>query len=555
MGALLPQHVVGLFKSPPELNVCVPSLVQRTLENLEQILTDTERLKKDYGLDLKVTEEEVKEIHGGRRAFGQLINKTKPQFINDTARVYSRRNNAWRKIMWGSIDAERLRLLLDDIHYFNDQLRSVMYPADQQATSTDQDQVMRFAVSQSPDKGTLDSMSGPLDSVDSAIAASARLRQRGLMLDVIPTLPTPNSGAAHSNLRNPSQSSSSRKPSSYTGKKDMRKSTDQLSNYKGHLSIEVLREVALLDGKSVVVEWKDVEGPVEPKFKYRIANVAAFLADMHYPTFHSLSCAGYFKSPTGRYAYLFEPPPEASSTFTMYSLKQLLEPPAVHPSLNDRITIALALAGTVLQLHTAGLLHKGIRPENVLYFERGSEQWERDDPFSTYLGGYDFARADNPLETTEAPSARKLTELYRHPESLGSGRVSYNKQFDLYSLGCVLIELVFWEPLPAILWRKLRQTTLKHDALVANGHINELQSEATRERLMLQHRHSLLSATDIHSIAAGLRSRSGDAYYNIVKECLHATQESSSDDDEEYHGSVETQEASVATLRSLHGVL
>ena len=543
-------NVVGLFKTPPELNVTYAPLVHKTLATLEQLLNNTEQLKRNYGLDIKITEEEVLQVSQNRKRFGILIDNTKPEFVNDTAKVFSRRNGAWRKFKWGAFDADKLRLLLKDIHYFNEQLKVVLYPTDQQANLKDHDEVMRSVLAKGPDKGTLDAMSGPLTLVDDTIAASARLRHKGLLLDLIPLLP----GTPQSTSYEPSQTSTAHKYSHVRSSKEMRKSPNQLLNSQGHSSGRVIREVALFDGKRVVVEWKDVADHLESKLKHRIANIAAFLVEMRDPSFHSLQCIGYLKASSGRYAYLFEPPTALGTDFKLFSLRELLSVSSLRPNLEQRIAIGVALAQTVLQLHTAGLLHKGIRPENVLFFKPGSaELTEIHEPGEAYLGGYDFARADNPLESTEDHSSHKTTELYRHPESLGLGRVSYNKSFDLYSLGCVLIELAFWEPLPLILWQKLNGNQAISG--ISGGQNAGVQSDAVRERLLLEHRHSLLSKATSDSIAADLRFRMGSAYEKVVAECLQITNSKCPSVDETFDDSVIIQERVVTTLRTMQCAL
>jgi hypothetical protein len=161
---------------------------------------------------------------------------------------------------------------------------------------------------------------------------------------------------------------------------------------------------------------------------------------MRNPAFHSLACFGFLKDPrSGRYACLFEPPSFAppgsmnsatsesntNPAFSMKSLDQLFSLPMLRPSLNQRLKIATDLTETVLQLHTAGWLHKCIRPGNVLFFVSGAKAWDSiNEVPSVYLSGYEYARADNPLESTEYPSMLRHARLYCHPLSLGQGRAS-----------------------------------------------------------------------------------------------------------------------------------
>lgn len=550
---------VGLFKDPPELNVSNPALIQNTLSNLEQLLTNSAKLKEHYGLVITPTEEEIREVHAPNRGFGYLLEKAKPQFINDTAKVYARRNSAWKKVKWGAIDSGRLRLLLKDIHYFNKRLLSVLHPLDQELNYRDENKVLRSIVAQSPDKALLDAMSGPLDMADDAVAAAARLRRKGLLLELI-GLPSCGPPATSQGTDSTTKMSSAHMRSSpLIGAKDLQRRPDLLSLSKGYNSATVSREVSQYDGKSVVVEWKEVASAVESKLRYRISKVAAFLAEMNDPAFHSLACLGFLKAPrSGRYAYLFSPPNFLGTNFSMWSLNELLCLASQRPSLNNRLGIAIALAETVLQLHTAGWLHKGIRADNILVFKSGTEQWDsKDDLSSAYLGGYEYARADNPLETTEAPLSQLNTDLYRHPRSLGQGRASFNKKFDIYSLGCVLLEVAFWLPLPTILLQQLRSQSTQNDAssstlsslaILAPGNDTEYYS-------MIKEKQRLLEERGSGSIRAELEFRMGNAYSKLVMACLQAETGSGSSVEEEFDNSLDVQETIVSTLRSLLEVL
>lgn len=549
-------RIVGLFNDPPELNVSNPALVQNTLANLEQLLTNAAKLKEHYGLDIAVTEEEIREVHTPNRVFGYFLDKTRPQFINDTAKVYARRNNAWKKVKWGAFDSDRLRLLLKDIRYFNKRLLTVLHPLDQQSNYRDGSSVLRSIVAQSPDKALLDIMSGPLDMVDDSVAAAARLRHKGLLLELIGSPSCRPSGTCSHTEYATKKPSALYKSSSLKGAKDLQQNPYLLLLCKGHMSAGMSREIAQYDGKPVIVEWKEVASAVESKLKHRITKVAAFLREMKSPAFHSLTCFGFLKAPkSGRYAYLFSPPNALSSTFSMWSLNEILCLESQRPSLNNRLSIAMLLAETVLQLHTAGWLHKGIRADNILVFKSGTEQWNSvDDLSSAYLGGYEYARADNPLETTEAPASQPYLELYRHPRSLGQGRASFNKRFDLYSLGCVLLELAFWLPLQTILLQRLRsQTDEKDDPSGASVMMSSLAIQAPKDDTdfyaLIKAKQRLFEEQGTGSIRAELEFRMGNIYSKLVMDCLHAETQSSSSENEEFDDSLDVQESIVSTLR------
>ena len=314
--------------------------------------------------------------------------------------------------------------------------------------------------------------------------------------------------------------------------------------------------------------------------KHRVANVATFLAEMKDPSFHSLPCLGYFRTSRHllRYAYVFEFPAELreAPSATMRSLQDLLVHPSLRPSLNERLDVALACAETVLQLHTAGWLHKGIRADNILFFSAGGTPSVSDGRLSRpYVGGYEFARADNPLETTEDPKPRELQDLYRHPRSTGPGRKSYIKQFDLWSLGCILVEIAYWSPLASILWQRMQGRPMlglsNHDSELLNserGILTTQHVDPGKALALLDQRYDILTEgkENMDSIAVGLAFTMGCEYAQITRDCFSAAQvlfDSQQSrallvqdgvDDEADEVSLDIQERCVSKLKSLRDV-
>jgi hypothetical protein len=123
------------------------------------------------------------------------------------------------------------------------------------------------------------------------------------------------------------------------------------------------------------------------------------------------------------------------------------------PELGQRFSMAIALCRTVLQLHAVGWLHKGIRSENVLFVDGGSETSTAGvaDLTFPWLVGFDYSRPDTESAMTETLSTySKLQDIYRHPDSIrvvGAANpvtTRYRRAFDVYSLGCVLLEIGLW---------------------------------------------------------------------------------------------------------------
>ena len=165
-----------------------------------------------------------------------------------------------------------------------------------------------------------------------------------------------------------------------------------------------------------------------------------------------IRCHGFVPIPeTDRYELLFPLPQNPVKARTLREL--LLSPDnnaGVRFSLNSRIKLAQRLATAILFIHTAKLVHKNIRPENIVILETdanistsgGSEcSQEIGDSF---LMGFDFARKED-QDSTRVGDDEWYRNIYRHPQRQGvHPEVDFNMLHDIYSLGVVLLEIALW---------------------------------------------------------------------------------------------------------------
>jgi len=118
-------------------------------------------------------------------------------------------------------------------------------------------------------------------------------------------------------------------------------------------------------------------------------------------------------------------------------------------SLSKRLMIAVALAETILQIHTTGWLHKEPRFDNVVFLTLGDCRWDNGTALGPYLAGYEHARSST-AETKTTPG-RPEGELYSHPLAQRPSRSNFRGTFDIFALGCVLLEAALWKVLRDIL--------------------------------------------------------------------------------------------------------
>ncbi|OAL38748.1 hypothetical protein AYO20_01954 [Fonsecaea nubica] len=466
----------GLFEDPPDLRVHARDAryVPKILDQLRRLLLDVNGLRKRYNLDIREGSEILdldEENPMGVRPSSQPRKSLSELFQHKTN---------WRKWTWIAFDEKNVRTLMDDVKVLVDQLQQFLEHERQVKMEQAFDVFLRTTVVKTANEQELGVIGHDHNRSFSkgAIPAAARLKRQGLLLGVADTctdnhtlIPKPESGRP-STLRDSHSSLSSLSVASLSSSssKSMRLKSKELivpsSRMEGH------RYFAWYAREPVLLEWKSGGGGIKlPLLENRVDRVSAFLHELD-QSFHSLPCRGYIKdwAAKDRYAYVFDlpfgvdPPTMQKSPVkrhmdlpplpSMHTLRDMLERPMEIPSLNLRLSYAITLLETLLQIHTADWLHKELRSNNILFIRGPQSDNASDEDIllsPIYVAGYVYARVDSPNELTEPTESDFENDLYRHPLSMGSSRVSYRKSFDIFSVGCVLLELGLWTSLPDIL--------------------------------------------------------------------------------------------------------
>jgi TolB-like protein len=105
-------------------------------------------------------------------------------------------------------------------------------------------------------------------------------------------------------------------------------------------------------------------------------------------------------------------------------------------SYTDAIAIAIAIGDALSHAHKAGIVHRDVKPENIL-FANGEAQ----------LADFGIAKALERAtgDVTTSTGVVRGTPAYVSPEQAG-GQVDYDGRSDVYSLGCVLYEMIAGVP-------------------------------------------------------------------------------------------------------------
>jgi len=192
-------------------------------------------------------------------------------------------------------------------------------------------------------------------------------------------------------------------------------------------------------GREVAIKVVRPELANDPQFVRRFEVEAQTVARLEHP--HIVPLYDYWRDPSGAYLvmrYLAGGSAEhrlvQQGAWTVEQVGQLV----------DEIGAALAVA------HDAGVLHRDVKPANVLFDEQGN----------SYLADFGIAAEVGSVTVTDLRSAG--SPLYVSPEQIRDGVASLSS--DIYSFGVLLYELLVGQPpfadsdsVQALLERKVRE--------------------------------------------------------------------------------------------------
>ncbi|KAJ9629318.1 hypothetical protein H2203_001691 [Taxawa tesnikishii (nom. ined.)] len=174
-----------------------------------------------------------------------------------------------------------------------------------------------------------------------------------------------------------------------------------------------------------------------------------------------------------------------------------------HP-LNERFELARQISTAVLFIHSVGWFHKGIRSSNIWLAQKDSSGRCFPQCLGTaFLAGLDYSRRGQATSTGDETGESWRRTIYQHPERASEAEASdctaapYRAEYDIYSLGVVLVELGRWKPVTS------------YDTMFKNV-------QAAKRK------------TNLESLADSLAITLGQRYVDVTLQCLRVLDSTSS---------------------------
>ncbi|CEJ82772.1 hypothetical protein VHEMI02820 [[Torrubiella] hemipterigena] len=418
------------------------------LDEIRHLMQDADKLAERYGLcetDQDATKSQQIEALVQKMAASVKATTTKHNGKRDLVISEAKTKTAspTKRLRWAIQDVKKFNGLVVDLANRINKLNQLLTESQQAKLQQDQERISIVMVENIKDMSSLELLLAAAKSSKSndigSSATQTRIENKSLSLEVnLPVIPQP--------LPPPPAFSQYTLPADYQNKK---------------------RFIATKDNQPYLFEAKTFDPHISPEIKKllnaRLQRLVMLLSKPKTAGFYTPEAVGCIHDPSSSCWWMVFRLRGSTASSTAVSTEDEKVPVSLHdlltksklkPALEDRYRLASRLCSTLFELYSSSWLHKGVRSANVLFDSAISTSINQKSTVldSLILCGFDFARQESEMSsvTTAASSKDVEAAMYRHPRYQGTEQ-RYRIEYDMYSLGLVLVEIALWVPLSSFL--------------------------------------------------------------------------------------------------------
>ena len=432
--------------------------VQKSLAQIESLLTDVERLKKRYGFKIGTGNKEHNPVQrSDKESTNKSIlpvndsNDSQLQFLYHanlleertrvlaTGKELNRVASFPKKIWWSAVDQTRFKAFIADLAKWIQSLNDLL---DSNRRRIQQDYLSKTyakTVSNTDQLERLENLFFAMLATQNSALPVAMSKLKAIHLAQL----SHHSSDGDKLLRSMAILNCS-DPDATNYFEDYNIPIEQISDLCGH--------VGVYRDSPVLVDLKDLrsgdDGNVTITFNRQIRDLIRLLGVPKPAEFCTLSLRGYLNDLPRKWGYVFDIPRQMQRKYE--TLYDLLGNEDYLPSLTNRFRLAEKLASALYLFHSVEWYHKAISSHTIVFFTTldGDECLA-----NPYFIGFDYSRLASKVEESEKPRSNPHQDVYRHvkaqyPTSLDE---PFEAIYDIYSLGVVFLELAYWRPIESVL--------------------------------------------------------------------------------------------------------
>ncbi|KAK3897527.1 hypothetical protein C8A05DRAFT_19733 [Staphylotrichum tortipilum] len=439
-----------------------------------------------------------------------LLRSHSPRTPSPTTTAEARKLALWDKVRWVSGDVKELKHLLDTLQQYNTQLADMLPPSRSRSFRRRFERELTTSPGMASQLVTLDTGSnGPIEDPEELrqarqyrVLISLLERHDGSRVEISDTQNGIEGGIG------PKTSSPSRFSSPLP--LHLRLADMTFANFPTSACTD--REFVSYNQIPAIVEWRYYPNGISAQERSyidaRVHGLSMQLCQLSAVSDGGLlSCLGYVHDETNsRYGTLFAYPRGCDASFRPMSLQERLRRDHerhVRCELKERFDLAHSLILVIYRLLSVNWLHRNLSSDSLLLFDASRSQTADGGSGGSWLFVCGFARSrrDAQLELSEkAPTEPSRADrsddhrLYWHPDRVvvfeaaannrgGSAGTppcnllpsSYRREFDVYSLGILLLEIGLWCPIRRISRDSRSQTPAAFASELRTRYVPELE--------------------------------------------------------------------------------